>query len=254
MDRFKQAGQAFARLVELMARLRAADGCPWDRKQTLESLRPYLLEEAYETLEAIESGDPQAHREELGDLLLQVVFQSQITHEESRFDVADVCDGISDKLVRRHPHVFAREEAHDAEGALSTWERQKAAERPDRSRLDGVPANLPALLRATRVGEKAAAIGFDWPDVEGVRAKVKEEWNELAGASGDAVEEELGDLLFALSSLARHLGVDAEAALRRATDKFMRRFRVVEQRLGEATERPSIEELEAMWEDAKSSE
>jgi tetrapyrrole methylase family protein/MazG family protein len=237
-----------------MARLRAADGCPWDRKQTLESLRPYLLEEAYETLEAIESGDPQAHREELGDLLLQVVFQSQITHEESRFDVADVCDGISDKLVRRHPHVFAREEAHDAEGALSTWERQKAAERPDRSRLDGVPANLPALLRATRVGEKAAAIGFDWPDVEGVRAKVKEEWNELAGASGDAVEEELGDLLFALSSLARHLGVDAEAALRRATDKFMRRFRVVEQRLGEATERPSIEELEAMWEDAKSSE
>jgi len=255
MDRFERAGRAFARLCEIMAHLRAPDGCPWDREQTLQTLRSYLLEETYETLEALDRRDFDGHREELGDLLLQIVFQTQITHEERRFDIADVCDGISDKLVHRHPHVFARERADDADDALHTWERQKAAERPGRSRLDGVPPTLPALLRALRVGEKAAAIGFDWPDASGVRAKVEEEWAELGAARGAEIEEELGDMLFALSSLARHLRVDPEGALRGATDKFARRFRAVETRLSELGTDPmkmSVDELESLWEDAKS--
>lgn len=258
MDRFEHAGKAFERLCRIMAELRAPGGCPWDREQTLASLKPYLIEEAYETLEAIERGDPAAHREELGDLLLQVVFQAEVTHEQGSFTAAEVAEGIHDKLVRRHPHVFGEVRAADAAGALKSWEAIKASEKAGRGRLAGVPKNLPALLRATRTGEKAAGIGFDWPSVEGVREKVEEEWKELMAAlasSSPTVAEELGDVLFALANMARKLGIDAEAALRQATDKFARRFEHVERRVAErGGGRVPLEELEKFWEEAKAAE
>ncbi len=245
-----------------MARLRAPDGCPWDREQDLASLRSYLLEETYELLEAMDRGDPAAHAEELGDLLLQIVFQAQVGAERGTLDLAAVARAIADKLVRRHPHVFARERTDDSPGALRHWERVKAAERgAERSRLDGVPKTLPALLRATRTAEKAAAIGFDWTDAAHVADKVDEEWRELrdaiAGEPRARVAEELGDLLFALTSLGRHLGVDAESALRGATEKFAGRFRRVEAILRERgldPARMTPEELDRLWREAKAVE
>jgi len=248
-----------------MGRLRAPGGCPWDREQTLESLKPYLIEEAYETLEAIEDRDLAEHCEELGDLLLQIVFQAELRAEAQEFDAADVANGISDKLVRRHPHVFGDVKADSAAGALRSWEGVKATERKGKTgRLDGVPKTMPALLRAFRMSEKAAAIGFDWPDIASVAKKVEEEWQELHEAQANdtsertrLIEEELGDLLFALTSYARHLKVDPESALRGAADKFARRFKHVEEDLkamGKQGQKLPIEELERLWQEAKNTE
>jgi MazG family protein len=245
-----------------MARLRGPDGCPWDREQTLRTLRPYVLEETYEVLEAIESGDPREHREELGDLLLQIVFQAQLAAEAGQFDFADVAEGISDKLVSRHPHVFGDSAVKDSEGVLRQWaalkQKEKAARGGGRSVLEGVPRELPALARAERLTEKASRIGFDWPDAAGARAKVDEELRELdeAMGSGDRgrIEDELGDLLFAVANLARKLSLPPEEALRNAVGRFVARFEHVERELarrgvphGQAT----LAEMDALWDEAK---
>src|SRR5713101_2732059 len=225
--------EAFTRLVDLMARLRAPGGCPWDREQTPASLRPYLLEEVYEVLEAIDAGDAAHLRDELGDLLLQIVFQSQLAAEEGRFTVADVARAIADKLVRRHPHVFGDVEVRDADEVMRNWRRIKAEERRarggDHDPLGTVPVALPALARAQQLGEKARQLGLDWPDVAGVLAKLREEQAELeaAVAAGDrpAAARELGDVLLTITSLARHLDVPAEVALRDGANRFVTRAR-----------------------------
>jgi tetrapyrrole methylase family protein/MazG family protein/ATP diphosphatase len=268
-----QSGQTFPRLVELMQRLLAPDGCPWDREQTFATLRKYVLEEACEVIDAIDGGSRQELCAELGDLMLQVVFQAELARAEGAFGPDDVVAGICDKLVRRHPHVFAGEgesDVKDAEQVLRNWERIKASERAakgekaDRGVLGGVARSLPALTRAQRVGEKVARVGFDWPDARGSRAKVAEELGELDAAieSGDKdrVEAELGDVIFALVNLARHVEVDAEGALRRTIDKFTQRFDHVEGRVREAhggwptsvaDDKLTLEELDGYWEEAK---
>lgn len=263
----EQSGQTFPRLVELMQRLLAPDGCPWDREQTLSTLRKYVLEEACEVIDAIDGGDRRELCSELGDLLLQVVFQAELARGEGAFGPDDIIAAICDKLVRRHPHVFADGDAKDAEQVLRNWERIKASERegrPDRGVLGGVPRGLPALTRAQRVGEKVARVGFDWPDARGSRAKVDEELGELDVAiqSGDhdRVEAEMGDVLFALVNLSRHTNVDAEGALRRTIEKFTRRFDHVEGRVREVhggwpatakDDKLTLEELDSYWEEAK---
>ncbi len=245
-----------------MARLRGPDGCPWDREQTLLTLRPYVLEETYEVLEALEAGDPREHCEELGDLLLQIVFQARLCEEVGQFAFADVADAISDKLVRRHPHVFADAQVRDAEGVMRQWvalkKEEKAARGGGKSVLEGVPRQMPALARAERLTEKASRIGFDWPDAAGARAKVNEELAELdeAVATGDArrTEEELGDLLFSVVNLARKLALPPEEALRNATGRFIARFERVEQeleRLGIAPGQASLAEMDRLWDEAK---
>lgn len=267
----EQAGRTFPRMVELMQRLLAPDGCPWDREQSFATLRRYVLEEACEVIDAIDGGDRKELCAELGDLLLQVVFQAELARAEGAFGPDDVIAAICEKLVRRHPHVFADESAENADEVLQNWERIKAAERAsqgkDRGVLGGVPRSLPALTRAQRVGEKVARVGFDWPDARGSRAKVDEEIGELDRAldSGDAaaIEEELGDVLFALGNLARHAGVDAEGALRRTIDKFTRRFEHVERRVIErhggwpvkaSRDTLTLEELDGYWDEAKRGE
>ena len=236
----EQDGRSFVRIVELMQRLLAPDGCPWDREQTFETLRKYTLEEACEVIDAIDSGDREALSGELGDLLLQVVFQAELGRNEGKFGPDDVVRGICEKLVRRHPHVFGDVEVSDAAEVLTNWERIKAQEGKQKKGggiLGGVPRSLPALTRAQRVGEKVARVGFDWPDARGSRAKVTEEIGELDEAieRGDKekIEEELGDALFAIVNLARHVDVDAEGALRRTIDKFTKRFAHVEKRVEE---------------------
>lgn len=260
MDRFDKAGAAFAELCRVMARLRAPGGCPWDQEQTLESLKPYLLEEAYETLEAIEEGTPEDHCEELGDLLLQVVFQAEIT-QETAFDVADVADGIREKLIRRHPHVFKDASVAGSKEVVANWEAIKAQERPDsKGLLDGLPKALPALTRAYRTGEKVAGVGFDWPDSNGPRAKVLEEWNEIEEAisqeqGASVVQSEIGDMLFALVNYSRHLGIDPESALRGTIERFHQRFRYIEaamKRGGTSIREASLDSLNDLWEEAKS--
>ncbi|HZU84111.1 MAG TPA: nucleoside triphosphate pyrophosphohydrolase, partial [Polyangiaceae bacterium] len=208
-----QTGRNFPELVAIMQKLLAPDGCPWDREQTLETLKPYLVEEMYEVLEALDAGDVEGHREELGDLLFQIVFQAELRALDGKFGIEDVVAAIASKLVRRHPHVFADVKVSGSSEVLENWGRLKEAERKAagkvRKTLDGVPRALPALLQAQRVGEKAAEVGFDWPDVAGVREKVDEELRELdeAVAQGDvdAIEAELGDVFFALVNLARHV-------------------------------------------------
>jgi MazG family protein len=268
----EQQGSTFPRAVELMQRLLAPDGCPWDREQTLESLRRFVIEEACEVVDAIEQGDRKELCAELGDLLFQVVFQAELARAEGSFGPDDVIAAICDKLVRRHPHVFAdlSLEGGSAE-VLQNWERIKAAERAakggkDKGVLGSVAKSLPALTRAQRIGEKVARVGFDWPDARGSRAKVTEELGELdaAIASGDKdrMEAELGDALFALVNLSRHLDLDAEGALRRTIDKFTRRFEHVEGRVREVhggwpasstDERLGLSELDSYWEEAKRS-
>jgi tetrapyrrole methylase family protein/MazG family protein/ATP diphosphatase len=232
-----QQGVTLARLVGVMRRLLAADGCPWDREQTLESLRKYVLEEACEVIDAIDKKDRAGLREELGDLLLQVVFQAELARREGAFGIDDVVAGIVDKLVTRHPHVFGHLDVKTADEVLQNWEKQKAIEKKGRGILGGVPRSLPALTRAQRIGEKVSRVGFDWDDKAGSRAKIAEEIAELdaAIASGDAgaVEDEMGDVLFALVNLSRHMNLDAEGALRRTIDKFSRRFAHVEKRVAE---------------------
>jgi MazG family protein len=259
-------GREFERLLALMARLRAPDGCPWDREQTLESLRPFILEEAYELVEAINEsagGRSERIREELGDLLLEVVFVSQIAEERGSFRMEEMIREIHDKLVRRHPHVFESDEAGSPGEALARWEDIKAKEKPDSggrsSHIDGVPKVLPALARAQKVSARAARAGFDWTSAGEVKGKLDEELTELdtAVSSGDAaaVAEEIGDALFALVNLARHLEVDAELALVSATEKFSRRFRFIESALAAENRRvqdAGMDELEELWKKAKS--
>jgi MazG family protein len=257
----KQTGAGVSQLVGLMQRLLAPGGCPWDREQTLATLVPYLVEETYEVVDAIASGSVDDHREELGDLLLQIVFQSELRHAEGAFGIDDVAKEIVTKLVRRHPHVFGEAEAKDAEQVLANWAKLKATEKAEKGKhgaLDGVPASAPALLRATRSGEKASAVGFDWPDAAGPRAKINEELDELdqAWKSGDraAMEHELGDTLLAVANLARKLNIDAESALRAATDRFARRFGHIEAALaaqGRAVADASAEEQDRLWDAAK---
>jgi nucleoside triphosphate diphosphatase len=247
-------------LVDLMARLRDPErGCPWDLDQTFSSLARYTLEEAYEVVDCLERGDLPALKEELGDLLLQVVFHSQIAREQGAFDFEAVVRGICDKLIRRHPHVFGDVRVGGAEEQSRLWEDQKLREREaaGKSVLDGLPHALPALPRATKLGQRAAQLGFDWPSPDGARAKIGEELAELDAATraGDREEVavELGDLLLAISSLARHLNVDPESALRAANRRFERRFRHVEERR-RAAGSADLEQLEAWWVEAKDAE
>jgi len=257
----QQTGQSLPRLVEIMQRLLGPTGCPWDREQTLESLRPYVVEEAHEVVDAIDSGDPEELREELGDLLLQIVFQSELARARSWFGPDDVVSAICDKLVRRHPHVFGDQKVSGSAEVLVNWEAIKAKEKVGRGVLDGVPKALPALLRAMRVGEKAARAGFDWPALEGARAKVDEELAELdaavRGGERQRIEHELGDVLFALVSVARKLDVDPEAALRGTLDRFTGRVRTVEtlaKEQGAELSTMSAEALDQLWLTAKARE
>jgi tetrapyrrole methylase family protein / MazG family protein len=252
---------AFARLVEIMATLRSPIGCPWDREQTPDTLKPYLIEETYEVLEALEAKDLQALKEELGDLLLQIVFHSQLMAEAGIFTIDDVAQAIADKLVRRHPHVFGDVKVKDADEVVQNWTKIKAKEKAgkaDRSILAGVPHGAPALIQAQRLGEKASRVGFDWTSAAEVLKKVEEETGELAAtlsAQDPARQEhELGDLLFALTNLARHLNLDAETALRKAGKRFSSRFRYIEAQLAQQDEdihHASLTRLEELWEEAK---
>jgi MazG family protein len=258
-------GSRFEHLLEIMARLRGPGGCPWDREQTRASLKPFLIEEAYEVIDAIDRGERDHVREELGDLLLQVVFHAQVAAEQGEFSMSDVLDRLSDKLVRRHPHVFGTASAATPEQALAQWETLKLAEaraagRP-RSVVDGVPRALPALLRAQRIQDKAARVRFDWPDGAAAWGKVEEEVREagqaLASGDRDRVREELGDVLFSLVNVARLTGLDAEDALDAAIEKFRRRFRWMEadlQARGASIEHAAGEEMEQSWEAAKARE
>jgi len=264
-------GEWFEKLVALQARLRARNGCPWDREQTHTTLRTYLVEEAYEVLDALQSGDDAKFAEEMGDLLLQIVFHSQIAAEEGRFTVADVIREVHEKMVRRHPHVFGEKRAKDAAEVLRNWEQIKAQERrtetengrpratsAEKSLLDGVPRTLPATLEGLQLTKKAARVGFDWEDAAGIFEKMREECAELRHAldkkEGAKVEEEIGDLLFAAVNLARFLQVDPEIALKNANAKFSRRFREMERLArasGRAFEKVPRGEMESLWEAAK---
>ena len=251
---------SFDDLIEIMARLRM--GCPWDREQTHRTLVPYLIEETYEVVEAVESGDLDALCEELGDLLLQIVFHSQIATETGKFSVADVVNALSNKMVRRHPHVFGDAVIEDVDAQWRNWEKLKALEKTGRarkSRLDGIPHHLGALQRGQRMQEKASRVGFDWPGIAGILDKLTEELHELAEARRDKqddphVREELGDVFFTLVNLSRALGIDAETAMRQANEKFYKRFSFMEERAaagGKTLSDLSLDELEELWQLAK---
>jgi tetrapyrrole methylase family protein/MazG family protein len=263
---FKEAGEKFQRLVEIMARLRAPGGCPWDRKQTFETIKSYLLEETYEVMEAIDQQDWPAVAEELGDLILQPVFFAEMAREGGLFRIEDSLDAINEKLVRRHPHVFGDAQAETAEDVKVHWDRIKKREKVERgntvtsstSVLDSVPRSIPALMEAEKVNKKAADHGFEWPDISGVVEKIQEEARELAHAreSGDQqhIEHELGDLLFTVVNLARFLKVDPEQALRKTSARFRKRFAHIEQELaasGNSLEHTSLERMEELWQEAK---
>ena len=270
----EQTGARFERLVGIMRTLRGPNGCPWDREQTLASLRPFVLEETYEVLEAIENGSPTQLREELGDFLFEAVFLAQISEERGDFAIGDAIDGICDKLIRRHPHVFARSDDDDAltsAQVIEKWETLKQRERAaagqaakkPKTTLSGVPKTLPSLLRAYEISARAAAVGFDWQQAADVLAKIEEEVAEVrheveTGATGQLsrAEEEMGDLLFAIANLSRKLGIEPEAALRRANEKFTERFDAMERAfaardrsLSDAT----LDEMEAEWQRVKGS-
>ena len=270
-------GQWFEKLVAVQARLRAPNGCPWDREQTHQSLRTYLIEEAYEVLEALESGNDTKFAEEMGDLLLQIVFHSQIAREEGRFTVSEVIREIHDKMIRRHPHVFGETRAKDSAEVLRNWEQIKAEERragenkedsekgkevpKEVSLLDGVSRALPSTLEGFQLTRKASRIGFDWEDADGIFEKMREETEELKKVLGEEdqskIEEELGDLLFAAINLSRFLKVDPEIALKKANAKFARRFRAMEKLARESgREFKDLlrEEMESYWDAAKKSE
>ena len=268
-------GEWFEKLVAVQARLRAPKGCPWDREQTHQTLRTYLLEEAYEVLEALDAGNDAKFAEQMGDLLLQIVFHSQIAQEEGRFTVADVIREIHDKMIRRHPHVFGKTRAKNSAEVLRNWEQIKAeerrsnqehgvsghAEREAPSLLDGVSRALPATLEGFQLTRKASRIGFDWEDANGVMAKMQEETNELGAAlqtkNRQRSEEEMGDLLFAAVNLARFLHVDPEIALKKANAKFSRRFRAMEKlarESGREFKDLPREEMEALWDATKNAE
>ncbi|HEY7209619.1 MAG TPA: nucleoside triphosphate pyrophosphohydrolase [Bryobacteraceae bacterium] len=264
---FEEAGNKFRELVNIMARLRAPGGCPWDRKQTFDTIKAYLLEETYEVMDAIDARDWPALAEELGDLLLQPVFFAEMAREDGLFSIADSLDAINQKLVRRHPHVFADATAETPEDVKHRWDEIKKQERAERgakphvSILEAVPRSLPALMEADQIGHKVAKIGFEWPSVAGVVEKLKEEAAELAEAQArgnqEHIEHEIGDLLFNVVNLARYLKVDPEQALRKTNARFRQRFAHVEQeivRSGGTLEASSLEEMDALWQQAKTAE
>ncbi len=243
--------ERFSELVGIVARIRAE--CPWDKEQTHDTLKSNLVEEAYEVIDAIESGGPEDIAEELGDLLMQVLLHAEIASETKSFCLDDVVASIAEKLVRRHPHVFADLDVKDTAEVLANWEHIKRAEK-NGSALDGVPRHLPALSAAKRLQEKAARVGFDWKNPEPVLEKIREEIDELAAAPPDRLEDEMGDVMFALTNLARFINLDPEEALRKANDRFRRRFQVVEAKVresGRTMESYSLEELDVFWEEAK---
>lgn len=260
------------RLIEIMVRLRDPEtGCPWDIEQTFETIAPYTIEEAYEVADAIEQGDMESLRDELGDLLLQVVYHTRMAEEEGLFTFEDVAAGIADKMVRRHPHVFGDQDIASAEAQTRNWEEQKAAERQEKaagndrpeSALDGVARTLPGLIRAEKLTKRAARVGFDWPQVDQVFNQLDEETAELKAEIAveqmdpDRLEDELGDMLFVMANLARKLKLDPEQAIRRANAKFERRFRRVEELLvadGGKAETSTLEEMDAKWREAKREE
>lgn len=255
--------RTFDELVHLMTRLRGPEGCPWDRQQTLPDLKPYVIEEAYEVVDAIDRDDRRGLVEELGDMLLQAVFIAEITRESGEFDIYDSITAIHDKLVRRHPHVFADVEAKDAEAVLVNWEKLKSDERKaeNKSVLSGVPQSMPALLKASRLTEKAARVGFDWRRTEDVFDKLDEEIGELREAVSEndptKIHDEIGDLLFTIANIARKLNVNVEEALQSTNRKFMRRFQSMESAVhgrGQNLDQLTLEEMDKLWDEAKRSE
>jgi MazG family protein len=250
------AGQAFAQLVAIMARLRAPGGCPWDREQTFDSIKPYTIEETYEVLDAIDARDWPGLADELGDFLLQAVFYAEMAREQGLFSIEDSLRLVNEKLVRRHPHVFADGVAKTSDAVLQRWDEIKKTEKASRGLeqqglLDGVSRAQPALAEAQKLGSKASKQGFDWPDVRGVVDKIREELDELQAADAAGVGEEIGDLLFAVVNLARFHKVDAEQALRNTNAKFRRRFGHVERELAKPFGEATLEEMEELWQQAK---
>jgi len=252
----------FDKLVEIMEALRAEDGCPWDREQTRQSLKPFLIEEAYELLEAIEEDDPPKIKEELGDLLFQIVFHSRIAGEKGEFDIQDVIEAISGKMVSRHPHVFGEKRLTTADEVLDKWEEYKRQEgKLKESILEGIPGNLPSLLKALRVQERVSRVGFDWEKAEDVLKKVESEFDEFKSALKERderkIEEEFGDILFTLVNLSRFVGLNPEEALRKTISRFISRFSYIETRAkqeGRALADYTLEEMDHLWEEAKRAE
>jgi len=255
------SGYTIRDLVDIMARLRGENGCPWDKAQTPETLKPFLLEETYEVIDAIDGGDPKELSEELGDLLLQIVFLSRIGEERGEFKFDDVVDVICRKMIRRHPHIFGEKSLKTAEEVLKHWEDIKKEEKEVKSyaeTMDKIPESFPALMKAYKVQEKAARVGFDWENVDGALEKVYEELEELKevykGDDRGKIMEEIGDLFFAMVNVARFLGVNPELALKRATDKFIRRFKYVEEastKMGKKLQEMTLEDMDRLWDQGK---
>ena len=256
-----EIGNQFEELVNIVSRLRAPDGCPWDREQTNQTLLPFFVEEVYEAIESIDDGDWDLVKEELGDILLHIVFQASIAEDEKNFQIIDSLDNINKKLINRHPHVFGDAKAEAAFHAKQNWEAAKHKEKGRESRLDGVPNTLPSLIRAQRLQQKASYAGFDWEKIEQVWGKVNEEIIELKEAeisgNNQHIEEEIGDLLFAIVNLSRHLNISSEDALRKTNKKFIRRFKKVEEGIkakGKKLNEASLEEMDSIWNEAKHNE
>jgi len=256
-----EIGNQFEELVNIVSRLRAPDGCPWDREQTNQTLLPFFVEEVYEAIESIDDGDWDLVKEELGDILLHIVFQASIAEDEKNFQIIDSLDNINKKLINRHPHVFGDAKAEAAFHAKQNWEAEKHKEKGRESRLDGVPNSLPSLIRAQRLQQKASYAGFDWEKIEQVWGKVNEEIIELKEAeisgNNQHIEEEMGDLLFAIVNLSRHLNISSEDALRKTNQKFIRRFKKVEEGIkakGKKLIEASLEEMDSIWNEAKHNE
>ncbi|MBN2524803.1 MAG: nucleoside triphosphate pyrophosphohydrolase [Deltaproteobacteria bacterium] len=256
-----EALAAFAELIDIIDTLRSPGGCPWDRKQTSKTLKPYFIEETYEALDAIDNNDFSHLREELGDVLLQIMLHSQIAFESEEFHIGHVISGLARKMIQRHPHVFADVQVDGEADVLKNWEQIKAEEKKDKGILDGVPRALPGLLRAYRMGQKVGRVGFDWPSIEGVREKVHEELAELHDAleaqDADSIFQEMGDVLFAMAQWARHIGVDPEDSLRQCCNRFGNRFAHVENSVmvnNRSIREYSLDELEQLWKQAKENE
>lgn len=260
----KSSGELFEGLLEIMKVLRGPNGCPWDKEQTYRDINPYMLEEVHEVMEAIDKNDMNSLKEELGDLLLHIVFHAQMATEDGVFDINDVLKNICEKLVRRHPHVFGSTKAKNSDDVIKNWEQIKIREgtgKTKKSILGGVPRNLPALLKAYRLGEKASRVNFDWPDADGILNKLNEEIRELNDArtshNREAIEHEFGDILFTLANIGRFLKINPEDALRKTTNKFIKRFQWIEKALesqNESIKEKSLDELDQLWEEAKKNE
>ena len=248
----------FLKLIQILKDLRSPDGCDWDKEQTHKTLVPYLIEETYEVIEAIENNDSKALKEELGDLLLHVLFQAELSSEKKEFDIFDSLDSINNKLVRRHPHVFDKDSKNDSWNQKGSWEESKKKEKKRDSVLDGIPKSLPGLLRSRRVQERAASVGFDWKEVDPIIDKVEEELNEVRESidenDKEQIELELGDLLFSIVNLSRFYNIDPENALKRSTNKFINRFNKIEKRIsesGKSMEDSDLETMDKIWNEVK---